>query len=134
MITFTASPSDVQLLGLLVSVVLPALVALLTKRMASSALKSVTLLALAAVLGFGTELLHAAQVGASFDVRAGLMSWLTSFVVAVVAHYGVLKPGGVTGSQGAIAAKVPGGLGTDVPGKHSVEATIRRAQSENGVS
>lgn len=125
MITFSGF-TWVQLLTLLVSVVLPALVALVTKRMASPALKSVTLLLLAALTGFLSELLHALTTALPFDLGAAAFTWLASFLIAVVSHYGLLKPTGLTGSQGVIAAAVPGGIGEDDPGKHSVEALLER--------
>lgn len=129
MITYSGI-SWVQLLTLLVSVVLPALVALVTRRMASSGLKAVVLVGLAAVTGFLSELLDALVHATVFDLGAALMMWLTAFIVAVAAHYGLLKPTGVTGSQGAIANAVPGGLGADDPGKHSVAAILARLAEE----
>lgn len=109
----------VQLLTLLVSVVLPALVALVTKRLASPGLKAVVLAALAALLGFLSELLDALVHAGAFDVAAAIVWWVTAFVVAVAVHYGLLKPGGITGSQGAIATAVPGGLGAESYGRHA---------------
>lgn len=129
MITYSGF-SWVQVLTLLVSVVLPALVALVTKRMASSGVKAVVLALLAALVGFLSELLHAMVTALSFDVGTVLLTWLTSFIVAVAAHYGLLKPTGLTGSQGAIARAVPGGIGEDDPGKHSVEALLARLKAE----
>lgn len=129
MITYSGF-SWVQLLTLLVSVVLPALVALVTRRMASSGLKATVLALLAAVLGFGSELLDALTQGGVFDVGAGVYAWVTAFVIAVAAHYGLLKPTGVTGSQGAIASAIPGGLGADDPGKHSVDGILARLDAE----
>lgn len=129
MITFSGF-TWVQLLTLLVSVGLPALVALVTQRMASSGLKATVLAALAAVTGLASELLDALVHHTAFDVGAALIAWLTAFVIAVAVHYGLLKPAGVTGSQGAIAQAVPGGIGQEQPGKHSVAALIARLERE----
>lgn len=129
MITFSGFTAE-QWLMLLVSVVLPALVALVTKRMASSGLKAVVLLLLAAMLGFSTELYDAVVHAAEFDVGTAASSWLLSFFVAVGAHYGLLKPAKVTGSRGVLANKVPGGIGTDEPGKHTVAAILARLKTD----
>jgi hypothetical protein len=101
----------VQLLGLFVSVILPAIVALVTNRFATSQVKSLTLLALAALTGFLTELFNALDHGTGYDVRAGIFSWAASFVVAVVSHYGLLKPTAVTGTNGLLATALPSGVG-----------------------
>lgn len=106
-----------QLLALLLSAILPALVALATKRLASPGLKALALLFLAAVTGFVAELADAVSAGSSFDWRAALFIWLSSFMVAVLSHYGLLKPTGVTGSSGVIARKVPGGIGHVEPSR-----------------
>lgn len=129
MITYSGF-SWVQLLTLVVSVVLPALVALVTNRMASPGLKAVTLAGLAALVGFLSELLHALVTALSFDVGTALLTWVTSFIIAVAAHYGLLKPTGLTGSQGVLARKLPGGIGEDDPGKHTVEAVVARLKAE----
>lgn len=129
MITFSGF-TWVQLLTLLVSVVLPAVVALITQRMASSGLKATVLALLAAVTGLSSELLNALVHDKPFDLGTALIAWLTSFVIAVAVHYGLLKPAGLTGSQGAIAKSVPGGLGSEQPGKHSVAALIARLEDE----
>ena len=114
MITYTGF-TWVQLLTLLVSVVLPILVALATQRLASSGLKSIVLAALAAIVGILSELLDALVHGTTYDVGAAIVAWLTSFIVAVAVHYGLLKPVGVTGSGGLVAAAVPAGIGTPSP-------------------
>lgn len=131
MITFSGFTLE-QWLMLLVSGVLPMLVALVTRRMASSALKAVTLLFLTAVVGFTGELYDAVVNAAPFDFGTVAASWLLSFLVAVASHYGVLKPTGVTGSQGVIAKAVPGGIGSDDAGKHSVAAVVARLNAEGG--
>lgn len=129
MITFSGF-TWVQVLTLLVSVVLPALVAVVTKRMASPGLKAVTLLLLAAVNGFLSELLDALVTALPFELSAAAMGWLMSFLLAVIAHYGLLKPIGLTGSSGAIAKKMPGGLGVDDPGRHTVAGIVARLEAE----
>jgi small basic protein len=111
----TSGFSWVQLLTLLVSVILPILVALATNRLSSPGVKAVVLALLAALVGFLSELLDALVDNTAFNLGAAVMSWVTAFIIAVASHYGLLKPTGLTGSKGAVAQAVPGGLGTPVP-------------------
>lgn len=120
----------VQMLTLLVSLVLPMLVALATTRLAAPRLKAVVLAVLAAVTGFLSELLDALVNGTAYDLGAAFSTWTYAFILAVAAHFGLLKPAGVTGSSGAIAKALPGGLGRDDPGEHSVEALRQRLDAE----
>lgn len=129
MVTFNGV-TWVQVLTFLVAVALPVLVALVTQRMASSGLKAAVLAALAAATGFLSELLDALVNQTPYDVGAALLIWLGSFVIAVAVHFGLWKPGGVTGSQGVVARAVPGGLGEEQPGKHSVAAVLARIEAE----
>lgn len=92
-------------LSLLVSVLLPALVALVTKRYASSSLKAIVLIFLAAGTGLLTEFYNAASRDEAFNWNQAFSFWATSFVVAVVAHYGLLKPTNITGTEGGIQVK-----------------------------
>ena len=63
---------DTYWLTVVVSVLLPIVVALVTKQMASGTVKAVTLLVLTAVTGFFTAWLNA---GDGFDWKAGLVTW-----------------------------------------------------------
>lgn len=94
-------------IALLVGVVLPSIVALVTKQLASSRFKSLTLLGLSAastvlVPLVGQETVDLASLGSSF---------LTTFGVAVLAYYGIYKP---TGTTDRIQTAIPGGLGRPV--------------------
>lgn len=95
-----------------VATVLPALVALVTSKFASSALKGVLLAALSAVAGVLTTV---QANGGQFDWKVALTGFVMTFVTAVAVHYGFLKPVGVTGSDGAIQEAVPAGVG----GRHA---------------
>lgn len=95
-------------LNFAIGVLLPAVVALVTHRFADGTVKALVLLFLSALTGVGTQI--AANNG-DFDVAPAAMAVLTAFGSAVLAHYGLLKPAGVTGSEGVIARAVPGGLG-----------------------
>lgn len=94
-----------------VSVVLPALVALVTKQAAHPGLKAFVLLLLSAVTGFVYSWIEAAQNALPFSLNAAAVAFVMSFGTAVLAHFGLLKNMQLTGSQGAIQTKVPGGLG-----------------------
>jgi ABC-type nitrate/sulfonate/bicarbonate transport system substrate-binding protein len=98
-------------LNVVIGVVLPAIVALVTKRFADSAVKALLLLFLASVSGVLTQIV---SNGGDFDVAPAAMAVLTAFGAAVLAHYGFLKPAGVTGTDGVIARAVPGGVGSDI--------------------
>lgn len=100
-------------LTLLLSVILPMIVALVTKQAASGAVKSLTLLFLAAVTGTVTSI---QQNGGVFDWKAALLNTIVAFVIAVGVHFGLLKEINLTGADGLIQTKVPGGIG-----KHEVD-------------
>lgn len=91
---------------------LPALVALVTARLAHPGLKAVVLLFLSAVSGFLTSWLAAcATICAAFDWPHTVFSVLSGFAVAVLVHFGLLSPLAITGSGGAIQTAVPSGIG-----------------------
>lgn len=100
-------------LTLLLSVILPMIVALITKQVASGTVKSITLLALAAVTGTLTSI---QQQGGAFDWKHALLNTIVSFVIAVGIHFGLLKEINVTGSEGVIQRKTS----TFGLGKHEV--------------
>lgn len=93
-----------QLLGLVVGLVLPALVGLVTKDVTSATVKSLLLVALAAVSGLGSQALAAHQAGTAYDWRSGLLVALGAFVTGVASHYGILKPTGATAALQAIGS------------------------------
>lgn len=101
---------DQYWLTLIVGVVLPAIVALVTKRLASGGVKAITLLFLSVLAGWLTQVI---QDDGHFELKATIANILLSFGTAVVAHYGLLQPIKVTGKQGAIQSAVPGGIGTE---------------------
>lgn len=103
--------SGAQWLNLLINLFLPALVAWVTARNASAAVKSVVLAFLSAVSGFLVTWLDDLTNGAAFDWSQAGFTVLSGFAFAVLMHFGLLKPLRVTGSDGTIALTVPGGLG-----------------------
>jgi len=102
---------DLILVNLAVGVVLPLLVQLLAKAKAPASVKSLISLLLSGAAGVLTPLLtldsiHWIPVGISIG---------QIFVVTIASHFGLLKPLNLTGSNGAIANAVPGGVGSEVP-------------------
>lgn len=82
-------------LGLIASVVLPVIVGLVTTRVTSAGVKAVLLLALSTANGFLVELMGPHDAGYSWQTAAVLA--LVSFATGVLAHFGLLKPAGVSG-------------------------------------
>jgi hypothetical protein len=105
------NPDLITWLTFAVSVILPAIVAFVTKQDAHPGVKAIVLLVLSAVTGFVGEWLDAAQHGVAYNFQGGAVAAIMSFSVAVLVHLGLLAPTGVTGSQGAIQRRVPGGIG-----------------------
>lgn len=103
MITF-----DTYWLTVIVAVVLPALVALVTKQTASGTVKSLVLLLLSGLSATLTQIL---QNSGQFDWQLTLRDFAVTYVIAVCVHFGLLKPLTITGSDGKIQTAFPGGVG-----------------------
>jgi len=82
-------------LGLAISVVLPVLVGLVTTRVTHAGTKAVLLLALTALNGFLVELAGPHPDG--YDIGTAVVLTLVSFGTAVLSHFGLWKPTGVSG-------------------------------------
>lgn len=89
-ITFNLSAA--QIIGLLVSTVLPIIVGLVTTKFTSGGIKAIVLAALSAVTGLLTELLASINAGQAYDLGQGLFLALTAFLVATAMHFGLWKP------------------------------------------
>ena len=94
--------TEIYLLNLGVSVVLPMVVALVTKADAPSAVKAYTLLFLSAVNGFLLEVITAGGF-ANFDWQTAVVGTVVSFIISVGVHNGLLKPAELTGTNGIIS-------------------------------
>lgn len=94
-----------QVLSLIIGVVLPLLAGLLTRSSASSGVRAVVLLVLAAVSSFLTELYNATVAGGVFDIGSTLLAVLGTFLVAVGSHFGFWRAVGASE-----AAKRTGGF------------------------
>jgi len=90
----TVSLDRAYWLSLLVSVVLPVLVGLVTTRVTHAGTKAVLLLALSTATGFFTEL---ANPGPGWTAGTAAVLSLVSFGVAVLTHFGLWKPTGISG-------------------------------------
>lgn len=82
-------------LGLAISVALPVLVGLVTTRVTHAGAKAVLLLALTAGNGFLVELAGPHPDG--YDLGTAVVLTLVSFGTAVLSHFGLWKPTGVSG-------------------------------------
>lgn len=82
-------------IGLLVSIVLPVLVGLVTTRVTHPGVKAVLLLALSGLNGLLVE--YMGPHGDDYSVQTAAVLALVSFAVGVLAHFGLLKPTGISG-------------------------------------
>ena len=112
-----------QYLNVLVSSVLPLLVAVVTTRFANSTFRGFVLLFFSVITGWLTTL---QQTGGTFEVKATIVSIAISFITAVAAHSGVLN-GTVTGDQGFILKLIKGGVGPVDERKVAASEIVDRA-------
>ena len=99
--------TDLLLVNAIVGIVIPLIVQLLASRTSPDWVKVVVNVALSAAVAVLAPLVTSPHV----DWKIVALSFVQVFAVAIVSHLGVLKPAGVTGSEGAIATKFSGGLG-----------------------
>lgn len=92
-------------IGLFISIGLPVLVGLVTKRVTHSGVKAVLLLALSILNGFLVEF---ANPGPDYDFGTAVVLSLVAFAVGVLSHFGLWKPTGVsTKAQAALGGGSP---------------------------
>lgn len=91
----SVDPSTRGIVFLIVSVLLPVLVGIVTKRFASGGLKATMLLFLAGLSGFLNEFIATSDAGEVFNWNQALLNWVVSFGVAVLIHFGLWKPTGI---------------------------------------
>lgn len=96
-------------LAVVVAPLLPVVVALVTNRIAAGWLKAGAL----ASLSFLTALFAPViQSGADFKVDDLFVgNLIVVFLVAAISHFALLKPANITGADGVVARKAPGGIG-----------------------
>ena len=97
--------STAGLLYILASVILPIVVAFVTKQNTLGKYKAITLLALAAVTSFVFQWQEYASGIGDVDLSNAAVGTLVSFIIAAATHYGFWKPTEVTGSTGVVAEK-----------------------------
>ncbi|MFF1709331.1 hypothetical protein [Streptomyces sp. NPDC058268] len=92
-------------IGLTISVVLPLLVGLVTKRVTHSGIKAVLLLALSTLNGFLVEF---ANPGPEYDFGTAAILSLVAFAIGVLSHFGLWRPVGVSDkAQTALGGGAP---------------------------
>jgi hypothetical protein len=82
----------VGILLLFINVVLPLLVALVTRSSTPSSVKGVLLLALSAVSVLLTQWYDSAQAGEVIDWKTTLYNAVIAFVIAVASYFGLWRP------------------------------------------
>lgn len=92
---------DVSVLTMVIAPIIPIVVGLVTKAVASQSVKAIMLLALSAVTGVVDQ----AIANNGILTKETIISSIMVFVIAVATHYGLLKPTGVTGTDGIIQQK-----------------------------
>jgi hypothetical protein len=108
-----------QWLDLAINAPLPAVVALVTHRLAHPGIKAAVLLFLSALSGFLITWQDAVVNSLPFDWSAAGFTALSGFAVAALTHFALLGPMSVTGAGGVIATTFPGGLGAP-HGRHEL--------------
>ena len=106
---------DVAILSILVGTVLPILVGISTKKLATGAVKASVLAGLSIVTGLVNGALNADGVLTQEALVGAGIAWVT----AVATHYGFFKPSGISEKVGEKAFP-NAGLGKAEEGDHSV--------------
>lgn len=101
---------DLNWLLVLTGFVVPMLTALVTKQVSNAGLKASVLAVLSAVGGVLTEIQSVSGDLSAMSWNATLANAVGVFLLGVGLHFGLLRPTGVTGSEGVIQSKVPGGI------------------------
>ncbi|MFG1846785.1 hypothetical protein [Micromonospora carbonacea] len=90
------APNLGGLLSLAITILLPILVGLVTRRSTSPGVKAVLLLTLSAVNSILSAWLQAENTSAVFEWIPVVYSTLINFGIAVAVHFGLFKPTGVS--------------------------------------
>src|SRR3954466_14730917 len=86
----------VLILGPIIGILLPLLVAIVTKLSTKSGIKAILLAALALVTNLLVGIENALTTHTDYDLGVALILALGTFVVSVAVHYGLWKPTGIT--------------------------------------
>jgi hypothetical protein len=98
-----------QLLSLVIGIVLPVVVAAVTRYAASDAIRAVVLAALAGATAVLTEWGRAVAAGDAFVWQVSAFAALGTFIVAVSTYFGLWKPTGVAEAVKLVPAGFVGG-------------------------
>ena len=101
---------DLNWLLVVTGFVVPMLVALVTKQVANPGVKATVLAAFSALGGVLTEIQSVSGDLSAMSWNAVLANAVGVFLLGVGAHFGLLNPTGITGADGVIQTKVPGGI------------------------
>jgi hypothetical protein len=112
MITMSMN-AEYLIVNFAVGIFIPLLVQVVVAKLANAEVKALILLALSAAASVLTPLLSAS----TFDWRVIALSFAQLYGTAIVTHYGLYKPTGITGADGLIANVIPGGIGAPA-GRH----------------
>jgi hypothetical protein len=99
------------MLNMVLSFLLPLLQQAVTNISAPPPVKVAVTALLSAVVGFITPFVSGLQQWADFNWQLALLSIGSVFLTSVLSHYGLWKPAGVTGVDGSLSNKLPGGIG-----------------------
>lgn len=94
-----------QVVGLLVSTILPIIVGLVTKAATHPGTKAILLAGLSALDGLGSQALAAHSNHADYDLGQGILLAFTAFIVGVAMHYGLWRPTTVAARAAAVGSK-----------------------------
>lgn len=97
--------SAVDILGPILGVILPLLVAITTKASTDSGLKAILLAGLALIASLLTGINDALVHHVSYDLGKALVLGIGTFVIAVATHYGVWRPTGATARLQRVVVK-----------------------------
>lgn len=89
-------------LDVLLGLVLPMLVALVTNNVANAAVKAVVLAVLAAISGIVQALIAVGGDLTVMDWNGAMSAAVTTFLIGVGMHFGLLKPVGLTGKDSVL--------------------------------
>lgn len=94
-----------------VAFLIPLFVNIVTNSQASERFKTVFVLLTTAIVGALTPFLTGVQSLGDANWWLILFSVVQVWMTSIATHYGFWKPAGVTGTEGAISNRLPGGVG-----------------------
>jgi hypothetical protein len=99
------------MLNMVLSFLLPLAQQAVTNISAPPPVKVAVTALMSAIVGFITPFVSGLQQWSDFNWQLALLSIGSVFLTSVLSHYGLWKPAGVTGTEGSLSNKLPGGIG-----------------------